>query len=143
VWLCGCVFVGGCSNGIFLVLTWDSLQVAELLLGLTHVRLDGEGLTLIDNLDCFSSCTHLYPPHPPPSSSPPPPSHPPPPSYLQRNFLTLLSNLDHLSSLTFLQLSRNRIQTLQGIAALPSLVALDVDHNQLADVATRCVWRVT
>jgi len=32
-------------------------QVAELLLGLTHVRLDGEDLTCIDNLDCFSSCT--------------------------------------------------------------------------------------
>jgi Leucine-rich repeat (LRR) protein len=106
-------------------------QVAELLLSLTHVKLDGEELTMIDNLDCFSSCTHLFVfPALIVSSS----HHPR--SFLQRNFLIRVENLDHLSSLQFLVLSRNRLTSLLGLSCLPNLLALDVDHNALADIPT-------
>ncbi len=36
----------------------------------------------------------------------------------------------------FLVLSRNRLTSLQGVTSLNNLLALDVDHNLLSDIAT-------
>ena len=58
-------------------------------------------------------------------------------SFLQRNFLSRLENLENLSALQFLVLSRNRLSSLQGIASLPNLLALDVDHNALIDICAQ------
>jgi Leucine-rich repeat (LRR) protein len=38
--------------------------------------------------------------------------------------------------LRILVLSRNRLTSLHAVAALPSLLALDVDHNALVDIQT-------
>lgn len=50
--------------------------------------------------------------------------------------MSQIENLEHLASLQILVLSRNRLTTLQGVSSLPNLLALDIDHNLLRDVAT-------
>ena len=39
--------------------------------------------------------------------------------------------------LQFLVLSRNRLSSLEGLSVLPNLLALDVDHNALADIGSQ------
>ena len=60
-----------------------------------------------------------------------------PRSFLQRNYLTQLENLENMVCLQFLVLSRNRLSSLQGLSVLPNLLALDVDHNALADIESQ------
>nr|CAB3263539.1 leucine-rich repeat and coiled-coil domain-containing protein 1-like [Phallusia mammillata] len=89
------------------------IDVADQILGLTHVRLDREELEIIDNLDCLGPVTNLY---------------------LQHNLFTQINNLEWVaSSLKFLTLAGNQIERIENLLHLELLQFLDLSDN-LIDV---------
>jgi len=76
---------------------------------LTHVRLDREDITTIDNLELLGPITNLY---------------------LQQNKIEKMENLECLSSsLKFLTLAGNNITCVDGLLMLKVLSFLDVSDN--------------
>ncbi|KAJ3023289.1 hypothetical protein HKX48_003740 [Thoreauomyces humboldtii] len=90
--------------------TMDASSVQQVILGLTHLRMDRADLVCMDGLDRFRNVTHLY---------------------LQHNRIAQVEGLAHLPNLRFLALSNNRIATLDGFDSCPSLRLLDLSHNEI------------
>nr|XP_018669222.1 leucine-rich repeat-containing protein 46 isoform X2 [Ciona intestinalis] len=92
----------------------DNEKITEDLLKLTHVRLDREKISEIENLECLGNVTNLY---------------------LQSNVISKISNLDCLSSsLRFLTLSGNRITKVEGLLNLQALALLDLSDNLIKNI---------
>ncbi len=93
-------------------------DIAELkanqLLKLTHVHLDREQISEIDNLaEYLGDVTHLY---------------------LQHNLIKKIENLEFLKKLKFLCLANNKISCIESISMLSNLKFLDVSHNCINDL---------
>ncbi|XP_078490364.1 uncharacterized protein LOC100186799 isoform X2 [Ciona intestinalis] len=92
----------------------DNEKITEEFLKLTHVRLDREKITEIENLECLGNVTNLY---------------------MQCNVISKISNLDCLSaSLRFLTLSGNRIKKVEGLLNLQALALLDLSDNLIEHI---------
>ncbi|XP_065896767.1 leucine-rich repeat-containing protein 46-like [Dysidea avara] len=85
-------------------------ELAARVLKLTHIRLDRESLTAIDNLDCLGPITNLY---------------------LQQNLISKLENLETLTNLRFLTISNNKIKKMENLLCLTLLQFLDLSYNQV------------
>uniref|UniRef100_H2YW49 U2A'/phosphoprotein 32 family A C-terminal domain-containing protein n=1 Tax=Ciona savignyi TaxID=51511 RepID=H2YW49_CIOSA len=86
-----------------------NLKITEALINLTHVRLDREGITAIENLDWAGNVTNLY---------------------LQHNLISEICNLEPVAhSLRFLTLAGNQISKLGGLLSLKVLALLDLSEN--------------
>lgn len=90
----------------------SSDDIAAELLKLSHVRLDRERITEIDNLDCLGPVTNLY---------------------LQNNEITRLENLEVLPRLKFLTVAGNKINKVENLLALKKLQFLDLSDNKISD----------
>lgn len=81
----------------------------EAVLALETLRLEGMGIAVLENLECFTRCRSLY---------------------LRGNCISKIENLDVLPHLTFVDLSHNSVQSLgTHLKDLSSLKVLDVSHN--------------
>ncbi|XP_020607709.1 leucine-rich repeat-containing protein 46-like [Orbicella faveolata] len=85
-------------------------ETAAELLKLSHVRLDREQISEIDNLDCLGPVTNLY---------------------LQKNEIRRIENLDVLPKLRFLTLAENKIIKVENLKILTNLQFLDLSDNQI------------
>ncbi|XP_001372533.1 leucine-rich repeat-containing protein 46 [Monodelphis domestica] len=85
--------------------------MAQALAALQTVRLDGEGIGYIGNLEGLQALHSLY---------------------LQENEIERIENLDCLPSLRYLTLAGNKIQQVENLHGLPQLQLLDLSHNQIA-----------
>lgn len=90
----------------------SSDDMATQLLELSHVRLDREKISEIDNLDCLGPVTHLY---------------------LQKNQITRIENLEVLPKLKFLTLADNKITKVENLKILTNLQFLDLSDNLVED----------
>lgn len=90
-------------------------DTAAELLKLTHVRLDREKISEIDNLDCLGPVTNLY---------------------LQKNEITGIENLEVLPKLRFLTLAENKISKLENLKMLTNLKFLDLSDNSIENFDT-------
>ncbi|XP_069490752.1 leucine-rich repeat-containing protein 46 [Ambystoma mexicanum] len=95
------------------VLTPESMSKA--LQSLHTVRLDREGLSVIENLESVQAIHSLY---------------------LQQNKIKMINNLSTLLNLRFLTLAGNQIQKLENLCALQSLQFLDLSDNQIETLDT-------
>jgi Leucine-rich repeat (LRR) protein len=94
----------------------------DALSTVSHIRLDGEGICEIDNLEMFAdSITHLYLQRVEPLSS----------MLKPQNLISKIENLDFFPKLQFLVLSRNSIAQVEGIASIASLRFVDLSNNQI------------
>jgi len=111
----------------------DDASVSELVSALTHVMLDRECLSSLDDglLSCLGQCTHIH---------------------LQRNRLTDLSFVPRIgmpvandvqedesdgrahNCVQYMLLSHNELSSLEGVESCEQLVFLDVSHNKLRDI---------
>lgn len=85
-------------------------DTAAELLELSHVRLDREKISEIDNLDCLGPVTNLY---------------------LQKNEINRIENLEVLPKLRFLTLAENNISKLENLKTLANLKFLDLSDNNI------------
>lgn len=90
-------------------------DTAAELLEVSHVRLDREKLSEIDNLDCLGPVTNLY---------------------LQKNEIIRIENLEVLPKLRFLTLAKNKISKLENLKMLTNLKFLDLSDNHIEDFDT-------
>jgi hypothetical protein len=91
---------------------------AKQILKLTHIHLDRENLTEIDNLIEYISnnVTHIY---------------------LQHNLIKKIENLEFFTSLRFLLLSNNQITRIENLLSLVNLKMLDLSFNLIEHVDVR------
>ncbi|XP_078376928.1 leucine-rich repeat-containing protein 46-like isoform X3 [Oculina patagonica] len=90
-------------------------KTAAELLKLSHVRLDREQISEIDNLDCLGPVTNLY---------------------LQNNEIRRIENLEVLPKLRFLTLAENKISRVENLKILNNLQFLDLSDNQIESFET-------
>ncbi|XP_063965082.1 leucine-rich repeat-containing protein 46-like [Lytechinus pictus] len=83
------------------------------LMKLTHVRLDRENITEIDNLEMLGPVTNLY---------------------LQQNSIEKIENLECLTSVQFLTLAGNKINKIENLKILDTLKLLDLSDNKITDL---------
>lgn len=83
-------------------------QLSRALLHLHTVRLDREGITMLQNLEMVREVQSLY---------------------LQENQIRKIENIDFLKNLRFLSLSWNRVEKIQNLRCLTNLQFLDISHN--------------
>lgn len=92
----------------------DVDDVATKIRKLTHIRLDRERISKIDNLDSLGNVTNLY---------------------LQGNCITKIENLEFLApTLRFLTLAENQITKVEGISMMKKLGLLDLADNKIINL---------
>lgn len=84
------------------------------LMKLTHVRLDRENITEIDNLEMLGPVTNLY---------------------LQQNSIEKIENLECLTAIQFLTLAGNKIRKIENLKILDTLKLLDLSDNKIAELS--------
>ncbi|XP_070564756.1 leucine-rich repeat-containing protein 46-like [Ptychodera flava] len=90
--------------------TQDAL--IESLMKITHVRLDREGISEIDNLEMLGPVTNLY---------------------LQCNNIRRIENMESLHHLRFLTLAGNQIRRVENLTNVAELKFLDLSENKIDD----------
>ena len=86
-------------------------EKVKSLFKLTHIHLDREAITEIDNLaEYLGSVTNLY---------------------LHHNLIKKIENLDFLKTLKFLILSHNQIKRIENLRGLANLKLLDLSYNSI------------
>ncbi|KAI9356991.1 hypothetical protein DFJ73DRAFT_821724 [Zopfochytrium polystomum] len=93
--------------------TMNPEDLLQMLLRLSHIRLDRCGLSTITGLDRFQRITHLY---------------------LQHNEIAAISGLGGLSNLRFLSVADNRVRQISGLRNLSKLLFLDLSHNSIDEI---------
>ncbi|XP_077979338.1 uncharacterized protein LOC144434696 [Glandiceps talaboti] len=94
------------------VATGSHDKLIERLMKLTHVRLDRENISEIDNLEMLGPVTNLY---------------------LQSNTISVIENLESLHHLRFLTLTGNQIKKVENLTILTELKFLDLSENKIED----------
>lgn len=95
---------------------WSHEKIIEELNKITHLRLDRENISEIDNLELLgSSVTNVY---------------------LQENQISVIQNLDCLQNLQFLTLAGNQISKLENLKHLSHLLFLDLSNNSISHLDT-------
>eukprot|EP00056_Hartaetosiga_gracilis_P000287 m.37271 g.37271 ORF g.37271 m.37271 type:complete len:723 (+) comp10143_c0_seq1:33-2201(+) len=97
----------------------DTDRIADDVFNLKRVRLDGEGIHRIDNLDCLGPNTMSL--------------------FLNNNHIHKMENLESLIFLKSLVLANNDISEWVDISFLKELILLDLSSNQLHSLPERTV----
>eukprot|EP00055_Hartaetosiga_balthica_P008913 m.34347 g.34347 ORF g.34347 m.34347 type:complete len:756 (+) comp6524_c0_seq1:36-2303(+) len=100
------VFINGTST-----VEAETDRIANTIFNLKRVRLDGEGIHHIDNLECLGPYVSSL--------------------FLNNNFIRRMENLDALLHLKSLVLANNEISEWSNISYLKELLLLDLSNNQL------------